>query len=303
MMTTATILIIEDETKLNQLLGKFLIGRGYHVLTASDGRQGLELARTQSPDLVLCDLHMPTVDGLEVISRLREEGTDDEIPVIVLSGTEEREKMRQSMNLGGDDFLHKPASLEEILAAIEARLARHQRQRQRQEKLVQAALARYSGIVNDVGQQDRLIQWSAYAATLQEGRRPGTVQPANEPTQVPAATTAVAFLAVTGQRREYIKLSEVKVFLACGEYSKACWGKNQNMMFRKAMKQWEQELADSTFVRVHRQAIINLSFFSHSDKSIDGHPQVHLHDFPQPIPVSQRCAPKLNRRLKSFRPA
>jgi DNA-binding LytR/AlgR family response regulator len=73
-------------------------------------------------------------------------------------------------------------------------------------------------------------------------------------------------------------------------------------MFRKAMKQWAQELAETSFVRVHRQAIINLNFFSHLDKSADGQPQIHLRDFAQPVPVSQRCAPELNRRLKNFRP-
>ena len=312
MMTAATILIIDDEPILNQLLGKFLTGKGFHVLTASDGQQGLALAKSQTPDLVLCDLHMPDVDGLEVISQLRQDVTANEIPVIVLSGTGEHHKIRQSMNLGGDDFLLKPASPAEILAAIEARLERRKRQLLRQAKLVRTALASYSGIINDVANGDELVQWRASVAVLQESPRlPDTIAtPPHRPpvspnpmlAPVPAAVTDTTFLAITGQRREYVKLSEVKVFLACGEYSKACWGKDQNMMFRKAMKQWAQELAETSFVRVHRQAIINLNFFSHLDKSADGQTQVHLRDFAQPVQVSQRCAPEFNRRLKNFRP-
>ena len=266
-MNLATILIIDDEPSLSQLLGNLLHTSGYRVLTAVDGRTGLELARTQSPDLVLCDLHMPSVDGLEFISQLRQDATGSEIPVIVLSGTAEREKIRQSMNLGGDDFLSKPASLAEILAAIEARLERRQQQIQRQAVMLQTAMATYSGIVNDVGSLDRPVQWNAHIAALR-GTPPApqdsapTALPVAEPhpprlSPVPATATDTAFLAITGQRREYVKLSEVKVFLACGEYSKACWGKDQNMMFRKAMKQWEQELADTSFVRVHRIRVAN----------------------------------------------
>jgi CheY-like chemotaxis protein len=299
MTTAATILIIDDEPSLNRMLSTFLGSKGYHVLTASDGQQGLELATTKNPDLILCDLTMPTLDGLEVIARLRQHEAGREIPIIILSGTGERKDVRQSMNLGGDDFLAKPASLTEIHAAIEARLERRQQQRQRQEQLVQTALASYSGIINDVGNLNQPVQWQADPAAL-----PESPQPPDATTAQPlAAAPDTAFLAITGQRREYVKLSQVKLFLACGEYSKACWGKDQNMMFRKAMKQWELELAGTHFVRVHRQAIINLNFFSHLDKSPDGQTQVHLHDFPQPVPVSQRCGPELNRQLKQFRPA
>lgn len=312
-MTEPTILIIDDEPSLNQLLRTFLSGKGYRVLTATDGAMGLKLAKTEAPDLVLCDLHLPSVDGLEVISRLRQDASGGEIPVIVLSGTAERQKIRQSMNLGGDDFIGKPASLSDILAAIEARLERRKQQLHRQEKLVQTALASYSGIINDVARPDQPAQWRADAAALQQSSLlynldihsipNGPVRLPPGLTPVPADATDTAFLAITGQRREYVKLSEVKVFLACGEYSKACWGKDQNMMFRKAMKQWERELADTTFVRVHRQAIINLDYFEFLAKSAEGHPEIHLRDFPHPVPVSQRCAPEFNRRLKSYRPA
>ncbi len=311
-MTAPTILIIDDEPGLNQLLRTFLTSKGYHVLTATDGATGLLLAQTESPDLVLCDLHLPSVDGLEVISRLRQETSGGEIPVIVLSGTAERQKIRQSMNLGGDDFIGKPASLSDILAAVEARLERRKQQLHRQERLVQTALASYSGITNDAAPADQPVQWRADAAALQTGPLPYNSDISHRPpaprrlppglTPVPADATDTAFLAITGQRREYVKLSEVKVFLACGEYSKACWGKDQNMMFRKAMKQWERELAETTFVRVHRQAIINLDYFEFLAKSSDGQPEIHLRDFAHPVPVSQRCAPEFNRRLKSYRP-
>ncbi len=312
-MTAPTILVIDDEPALSELLGSFLQLKGYQVLIASDGRQGLEMVKAHAPDLVVCDLHLPAVDGLEVITQLRRDDWGREIPVIVLSATAERTEIRQSMNLGGDDFLGKPASFTDILAAVEARLARRQQQLQRQEEMVQSALASYSGIVNDAAGMNHPSQWRADLAALEPNpaqfsgskQAGASTAKASRPmlSEVPAAATDATFLAITGQRREYVKLSAVLVFMACGEYSKACWGKNQSMMFRKPMKQWAQELAETPFVRVHRQAIINLAFFDFLDKTKAGKPQVHLRGFGTAIAVSQRCMPELNRRLKTFHPA
>lgn len=101
-------------------------------------------------------------------------------------------------------------------------------------------------------------------------------------------------------RRQFLKLSEVKALTAYGEYSDIHWGNGQSFLFRKPLKQWESELPAEQFVRVHRQAIINLAFLDYVNKDADGKLQIHLRDFKEILPVSQRETPNFNRSLKKF---
>ena len=90
------------------------------------------------------------------------------------------------------------------------------------------------------------------------------------------------------------------MFSAYGEYSKAFWGGGQQMLIRKSLVSWQRELPEHQFVRVHRQAIINLAFLEQADKAA-GKMWLRLKDLPELVPVSQRCAPVFNRRLKQYR--
>jgi len=307
-MLPPKILIIDDDSAINRLVGDFLRQYGYTVVCATDGKQGLALATTERPDLILCDIDMPALDGLGVISKLRQDPIINAIPVIFLSGCSDRRQVRQSMDLGGDDFLSKPVQLKEILDAVKARIHRHQQQSQRTAQRLRKAVEIFSGIVDDLDKRGDITQWIAQAnRSTGNGSRlaPPPLHPeAHLSTGVdlaPNATGAPAasFLANTGNCRQFVKLSDVKVFMACGEYSKAFWGKDQSMMFRKPMKQWQKELPEHQFVRVHRSAIINLSFLSHVQKEAD-QSQVHLREFSNIIPISLRCLPELNRRLKQY---
>jgi CheY-like chemotaxis protein len=293
----AKILIIDDDVEILEALGKFLRRQGHEVITASDGQAGLAAA-LERPDLIVCDLTMPVLNGHGVLEALRRDKRMEDIPFVFLSGSSNREMIRQSMNLGGDDFIPKPAELPEILETVNARLSRRQRQQQRQHEEVQKAVQIFTGIVNDLGSPSAAIRWLAEAASSQtpDAPRPG-------PAALAAPDAPASFLATRDNRQYFVKLSEVKALLADGEYSKAFWGKDQSMMFRKALKQWELELPAAQFIRVHRKAIINLSYLDFVDKNPSGQPQVHLKDFPPAIEVSQRKVPALNSALKSFRPA
>ena len=99
---------------------------GFKVLWAEDGRQGLELARTRSPHLILCDVMMPALDGFEVLRALRADSKTATIPLIFLTARGEKMDQRLGMNLGADDYLVKPVAKEEVLAAIASRLQRQQ---------------------------------------------------------------------------------------------------------------------------------------------------------------------------------
>ncbi len=118
------ILIIEDDAQTRENIGIILEMEGHRVLTAPDGRAGLETARREQPDLIVCDLMMPELDGHGVLQALRSNEETAGIPFIFLTARAERADQRMGMNLGADDYLCKPIDAEDLLAAIQARLRR-----------------------------------------------------------------------------------------------------------------------------------------------------------------------------------
>ncbi|MBX3747677.1 MAG: response regulator transcription factor [Verrucomicrobiae bacterium] len=118
------ILVIEDQAPMLRNLALLLEFEGYRVLTASDGREGLEVARRDKPDLVICDVMMPELDGFGVVRALRAEDETADIPFIFLTARGERADVRTGMNEGADDYLTKPVIREELLEAVATRLAR-----------------------------------------------------------------------------------------------------------------------------------------------------------------------------------
>jgi DNA-binding NarL/FixJ family response regulator len=118
-----TILIIEDEPQTRQNLATILEMEGYRPVTAPNGSEGLAAVRRERPDLVLCDVSMPLMDGHAVLAALREDPEHAHLPFIFLTAKGDRRDWRQGMNLGADDYLAKPASATELLGAIGARLA------------------------------------------------------------------------------------------------------------------------------------------------------------------------------------
>ena len=126
-MTGIKILIVEDDKILLDALKYNLNKEGYRVVTAGDGRQALEVARTEKPDLIVLDIMLPELDGFEVCRILRREMT---VPILMLTAkTEEIDKV-VGLELGADDYLTKPFSLRELLARIRAMLRRMEMVRQ-----------------------------------------------------------------------------------------------------------------------------------------------------------------------------
>ncbi len=121
----ARILIIEDEDDLRDNVADLLELEGYSVLQAADGREGLRLAATAHPDLVLCDVMMPEMDGPAVLRALRARPDTLTLPFIFVTAQAEARNVRTGMNLGADDYLAKPFTDAELLRSIGARLERH----------------------------------------------------------------------------------------------------------------------------------------------------------------------------------
>ncbi|MBI1839580.1 MAG: response regulator transcription factor [Verrucomicrobia bacterium] len=119
-----TILIIEDDSQTRENLQIILEMEGFQTATAANGRIGLDMARQHPPDLVLCDVSMPELDGYGVLKGLRAHESTNAIPFIFLTARGEKREVRDGMNLGADDYLTKPLDAEDLLAAIQTRLAR-----------------------------------------------------------------------------------------------------------------------------------------------------------------------------------
>ena len=134
------ILIIEDQPQMRRKLAMILEREHFVVATAPNGLIGLDMARSEPPDLVVCDIMMPELDGYAVLEALRADEATATIPFIFLTAKGERVDQRAGMSIGADDYLTKPVMKEDLLGSIHARLKRREREEQRlQEKLQQAS--------------------------------------------------------------------------------------------------------------------------------------------------------------------
>ena len=118
------ILIIEDEPEMLRNLTTILRLEKFRPLSAEGGRLGVDLAKKQKPDLILCDVTMPDLDGYGVIAALRADPETVTIPFIFLTANAEKLDVRAGMNLGADDYITKPVAKADLLAAIRSRLER-----------------------------------------------------------------------------------------------------------------------------------------------------------------------------------
>ena len=119
-----TILVIEDEAQTRKVLLNCLRFEGFQALEADNGKTGIKLAQKHRPDLIVCDIIMPDIDGYGVLSRLRKQLSTLAIPVIFLTAKVSMLDLRKGMDLGAEDYLTKPCNVERFLTAITARLQR-----------------------------------------------------------------------------------------------------------------------------------------------------------------------------------
>lgn len=120
-MADEKILIVEDDETLSSVLKYNLAKEGHNAITASDGQQAIEIARNEKPDLIILDLMLPKMDGLEVCRILRKEMT---IPILMLTAKSDEIDKIVGLELGADDYMTKPFSMRELLARVHAMLRR-----------------------------------------------------------------------------------------------------------------------------------------------------------------------------------
>ncbi len=172
------ILVVDDDAAVRSGIIKLLRRENYSPLEAANGRAGVELARKELPDLVLCDLSMPEVDGYEVLRSLRAQPATSAIPVILMTGEGGQAGARSGMERGADDYLLKPFRAAALLAAIEARLERNRAQRSVQAR-AEATEVRFFEILSSLGEgviwadEEQRVTFANRAAEEIVGLNPG----------------------------------------------------------------------------------------------------------------------------------
>lgn len=128
------ILVIDDEEWLREMVNLALRQRGYTIVEAENGAVGVEKARKELPDLILCDVNMEKMDGYLTLSALRNDPATASVPFILMTGLADNAGMRHGMELGADDYLPKPFTIDGLYGAVEARLKKSQAMREEAER-------------------------------------------------------------------------------------------------------------------------------------------------------------------------
>ena len=177
LMGKETILVVEDEEDIRELLKYNLEKEGYQVFGAATGEEGLRAVRDRRPDLILLDLMLPGVDGLEVCRRIRGEARTQHLPIIMLTAKGEEADIVTGLELGADDYIVKPFSPRVLLARLRAAL------RRRSEPLLPASEPlKTDELVIHPGRHEVLLKGQAIPLTVTEfrllhllARKPGWV--------------------------------------------------------------------------------------------------------------------------------
>lgn len=123
-MAPPTVLVVEDDLTILQLLEVNFTMEGFAVLTASDGHGGLKVARDAVPDVIVCDVMMPNMSGLDVVQKLKSDPATADIPVVLLSARAQGSDIRSGIEAGADDYVTKPFEPLDLVDRVNALLAR-----------------------------------------------------------------------------------------------------------------------------------------------------------------------------------
>jgi len=134
-LSKQTILIVDDEQDLLDLIEYNLKQQGFEVLTADNGNRGIQIARDEKPNLVLLDVMMPQMDGIEVCDRMREDPGLKNIPIIFLTARSDEKTEIEGLNKGADDYITKPISTSKLISRIKAVLRRFDEKGEQVQKL------------------------------------------------------------------------------------------------------------------------------------------------------------------------
>lgn len=176
-MATKSVLVIEDNTDIRENTAEILDMAGYKTFTAENGKRGVELALKEKPDLIICDIMMPELDGYGVLHLLRKNSDTQNTPFIFLTAKIERSDFRKGMEMGADDYITKPFEDIELLNAIEIRLKKSE-VFEKKYSLSQSGINEFlkdvkdAGLITHLSEQYNIETYLKKQSLYHEGKRP-----------------------------------------------------------------------------------------------------------------------------------
>jgi len=251
------ILLIEDDYELRSTVKELLETNNYQVFTATDGVEGIELATEIIPDLIICDVMMPKLNGFEVIDHFRKDSVLSFIPFIFLTAKAYLDDIREGMELGADDYITKPFRAKSLLKAIEIRLCKYEALKQKNDLISEEESFSKKEILT---KDDRLF-----------------LNVKNKP--------------------HIIKVDDIIFIKAEGEYSNIHLIDGLKILKRKSLKEWEKQLPSNIFLRIHRSTIINVNYLNKIEKWYNRSYVIFLKHTEEKFIISQRYTSKIKSSL------
>lgn len=247
-MKKKKILIIEDDRDVRENIRTLLEEEGFEVRSSQNGEHGVELAKAQLPDIIICDILMSGMDGYAVLTALSKLKKTRSIPFIYLTAKVERDDIRKGMHLGADDYLFKPFKADELLQAIKARLKRRE---------------------------------TLKAESIQD-----TVKTKRNPKARYSPDDKI-FLNISGKPLMVV-IKDIVYIAAENQYTSLKMSDNKSILVRKSISAWETVLPDKIFLRIHRATIINTDCIIKMEKWYNSSFLVYLKEVKEPFIISKR---------------
>jgi DNA-binding response OmpR family regulator len=250
-------LVIDDDKSIRESTQELLEIVGYDVMVAEDGTKGIKLAKEIIPDIIICDISMPVLDGYSVFNELNKDPDTSVIPFIFLTAKAELTDLKHGMQLGADDYISKPFSSNELLNSIELRLKK----------------------------KDRIIKFygNEKEHKSSNGHAKGVLDKESQ------------ILLMVGNHPQNFKISSLVYIESLEKYSKVFTSESKKVIVKKMMKEWEEILPPDLFIRIHRSTIINLDYVKKFEKWFNYSYRVFLDKVEEPFIVSRRNSEKLRK--------
>lgn len=257
------ILVIDDDYSVLELVSNLLERNGYQCFIAQDGEKGLELAKSLSFSLIVCDIMMPKLDGFEVLRKLNQDSITSSIPFIFLTAKSGIEDIKTAMQLGADSYVIKPFTNKEFLNIIKIKLEKVKLYRNKRNNQVKTPVSEAK-----ITSRNKLKENSSMLLDI---------------TGVPTL----------------VKLYDIEYISAEGDYSNVFIIDKGKVLVKKSLKNWERILPEGIFLRAHRSVILNINLIDSIGKWSKRSYIIKMHHSKEPFITSQRCTSKIKSDLKT----
>lgn len=248
-----TLLIVEDEEDIRENIKEVFELSGDEVFSAANGADGLNLARKLKPDLILCDISMPVLDGFQLKKALANSKITSSIPFIYLTAKADLLSMREGMNLGADDYIVKPIHAKDLVNTVYKRISR-------------ISELRSPEIKKD--ERKRLMT--------------------ND--KIPLNT---------GKEHLFITVANIVAINVKEDYTMVFTNDGKKILIKKTIKSWENILPEKTFIRAHRNILINTNFIDKIEPWFNGALIAKIKNYPEMIKFSKRYSQQVKKMLKN----